>query len=354
MNDTKYMIFNHAAAFGRCRLFGFEAEGGAAVLPETATSGVLFTPVMDCREQGNVWKRLFAEWQFPQGTAAVWRFYATDTEHEAQRFNGVLFGETNAPAVFERLRQFEVSQKNDANDFLLQGVKGRYCVAAVEVNKPANTPQAVIDSIQVYCAWESFTQYLPAIFRNDNDFLERFMRLFSAPYLDMEHKIDVLAEIFDPRTAPDAMLPGLAGMMGIPHIGLWQIQRLRRLLIEGLWREKGRISVLPDFIEIYCGFRPYIAENFRMTTGEPENDRHYTTTDLNIYLPPEAAAANLNISIFHTVLQGFLPCGVTYRLRILDAQTVLSDCAFLGINTRLGEYAPAKIGVNSRLNYVIL
>jgi phage tail-like protein len=344
VNETKYFIFNREEAFEQCKLHGFEIKGNAVVL-ETAAEGVLITPILDCLERGNVWQRLFIEINLPENAETKYRFYAANTEDEAKRLHKELTDEKTLTSAFI---------KNNSTDFLLQNVKGRYCILAMEITKPKNSPPAVLTSIQIYSAWESFLQYLPEIYRTQNEFLDRFLKLFSAPYLELEQKIDCMAEIFDPRTAPTYMLKYLAEIMGIPHSGLWETENLRKLLITGLYRKKGRMYALADFVELFCGFRPYITENFRMLTGETENDRHYNNGEVNIYLPCGAMERDLNINALRIILQSFMPCGVTYNLRILNPKIVLSDGAYLGINTYLSEYDTASLGMNSRLNLTIL
>lgn len=354
MEQTRYFIFNHARAFWQCRLFGFTHRGDHVVL-EDETEGVLITPVMDCLEHGNTWRRVLAHMRLPEGTQATWRFYATDLEREQQELQTLLRGETaDAGVLFKHLGRFEVCQQDNAADFLLHGVCGRYVVASVEASRPKHAPSVVLHTLQIYASWESFLPYLPECFRDENSFFDRLLRLFSAPYLELEQRIDTFSGTLDPRVAAPDTLRWLAEVMDIPHIDLWDTDNLRKLLVSGTYRKKGRLSALPELVMHYTGYRPFVVENFRALTGEWENDRLYEDVDINMYLPPEASGADLYLDALYLILDSFLPCGVTYRLLILDMYPMIPDRAYLGVNTRLGRYPDAELGVNSRLNYVIL
>lgn len=353
MPETRYLIFNHEAAFSKFVLDGFVPRGDSLVLE--SGSGVFITPVLDSKEQGCLWKRLLAEIELPADSYIKWRFYRVDKAYESQSLREIL--QSNAHTMKEKLdllRRFEVFSAENTSDFLLTEVKGRYVVAAAGVLKHEGSPPAVIRSVQIFSAWESFLPCLPEIFRDEGGFLDRFLRLLSVSYLDMEKSIDSLPESFDPRVASPDMLRRLAGIMGIPHIGLWGTENLRGLLTAGTYRRKGRMSALPEFIEHFTGFRAYVTENFRMMTGHHENDRLYLGSELDLFLPSEALQADLNMDALHLIVQSFLPCGVTYRIQALDTCPVISGHTYLGVNTRLGTYSESVLGVTCRLNFATL
>ncbi|MDR1668764.1 MAG: hypothetical protein LBR76_02255 [Oscillospiraceae bacterium] len=349
---TRYFIYNHQAAFQRCLLSGAESSGDRIVL-ENAGEGLLVTPVMDSQERGNLWQRVAVSAELPEGASVVWQVIATDSEHAAQGVRESWGGGSLSFAQITENRKERIeSRRFHGVDFLLTGVRGRYCVAAAALNRPEGAPPVVVTSVQVFSAWESFLPYLPEIYREEGSFLDRFLRLFSAPYLELEQAIERLS--LDPRAASPEMLRWLAGTMGIPHIGLWRAENLRALLISGLYRKKGRFSALADFTEVYTGFRPYVCENFRMINGDAEHDRHFRYGDISLFLPPEASETEWGAPGLRAVLGSFLPAGVSCSARILDKVPALGGESFLGMNTRLGEAAPAELGVNSRLNFAKL
>lgn len=353
MPETRYFIFNHDAVFNKFLLDGFAIKNGRLVLE--SVNGVFVTPVLDCREHSNLWKRLSAEANLPAGTHIKWRFFATDKPYESLNLTEILESKSHPPVEkLQLMRRFEVFSTDNTLDFIPAGVKGRYAAVAAEVVRPQGSPPAIISSIQIFSAWESFLPYLPEIFRDEGGFLDCFLRLLSVPYLEMESTLDTLSETFDPHVAHADTLRWLAGIIGIPHVGLWGTENLRKLLTTGTYRRKGRMSALPDFIEYFTGFRPYVTENFRMMTGCDENDRLYYGSELDLLLPPEASKTDLNMDALHLIIQSFLPGGITYRIQTLDIYPVISGHTYLGINTRLGAYPESSLGVSSRLNFAIL
>jgi phage tail-like protein len=320
VSETRYFIFNHEAAFVDCRCDGAVWAGGAMRLAEGAVRGFVKTPMLDSGERGNAWQRVLAELSVPCGAGIVWRVYASDKEI------------TDAEPVFTA---------QNADDFLLIDVRGRYLTLTAELFGDAE-----IRSVQIYSAWESFLDYLPEIYRDYNGFTDRFLRLFAAQYLDLERQIDELSGTFDPIVAPEETLRWLAELVGVPHVGLWRTEGLRKLLSSGLYGRRGQFSALADYIEYFTGHRPYIAEHYRYMTGEDVNDRLYGDGDVTVFMPPEAAALALNIDAINLVIADFLPEDISCRVLLLDNYPVVSGYAYLGINTRVGAYEETVVGMN--------
>jgi len=303
MNQTRYFIFNNADE-----------------------SAFIETPVYDSGLRGNMWQRVLADAIIPNGGSIIWTLYASDDPNDLK----------------------EVFSINNLTDFIAQNVKGRYLRLRAQMSESVR-----LRLILIYCGWESFLDYLPEIYREYDGFLDRFLKLFSASYLDVEKQIEKLPETFDPRYATDFTLRKLAQIVGVSHVNLWCEDGLRKLLVSGIYSQRGRFSVFRDYIEFFTGFRPNIVENFRAITGNHMSDRLYEGFDITVFLPPEAAKAKLDINSINVVIADFLPSGMTFKVVILDVQPVVSDYAFIGINSRIGAYEQTTIG-SSRIGFSIV
>ena len=106
-----------------------------------------------------------------------------------------------------------------------------------------------------------YLDYLPAVMRTD-EFLGRFLMIFQEVLDGVE---DVLAQIhnyFDPRLAPERLLPFLAFWVDLKFAPGWPVEVRRRLVREALelYRWRGTKRGLAKHIELYTGVAPEIEE----------------------------------------------------------------------------------------------
>jgi phage tail-like protein len=106
---------------------------------------------------------------------------------------------------------------NDVEDFLLAGGKALYLFVGVRFSSDrTGTPQ--LAQMRVDFDTESFTRYLPAIYREPGgqaDFLKRFVSLFQGMFEDIEDEVGSLERYFDPFAAPAAALPWLTSWLAV-------------------------------------------------------------------------------------------------------------------------------------------
>jgi|DewCreStandDraft_2_1066082.scaffolds.fasta_scaffold00246_26 phage tail-like protein len=109
----------------------------------------------------------------------------------------------------------------------------------------------------------SLLAYLPQPYQDD-PFLERFLSIPESIFRQIEGILDALPYYFDPRTAPEAFLPWLAGWVGQELDENWPIAK-RRALVAGavsLYRRRGTRSSMREHLRLYTGRAPLIVENF--------------------------------------------------------------------------------------------
>jgi phage tail-like protein len=111
--------------------------------------------------------------------------------------------------------------------------------------------------------------YLPKVFRDStpqDDFLRRWLSLFEeAGWNGLASRMDRYAQIFDPRTAPEAMLPYLAGWLEIPLFPnlVADPVRLRRVLVHAndLALGRGTIDGLVLAADLYLDVTLQVVES---------------------------------------------------------------------------------------------
>lgn len=116
----------------------------------------------------------------------------------------------------------------------------------------------------------SISRFLPRFFRDstpEDDFLARWLALFETTGFDgVAARVRAYPELFDPRTAPPAMLPFLAEWLQLPAPPsiVADTPRLRRILARApdLARLRGTADGLIEIIWLYTDVRVQIRESF--------------------------------------------------------------------------------------------
>jgi phage tail-like protein len=128
-----------------------------------------------------------------------------------------------------------------------------------------------------------YARFLPDIYQ-ENDFLQRFLRIFEDIWEPLEQRQDHISLYFDPHTCPLSFLPWLASWLDIPFNPHWPEARQRRLLSQAmeLYSWRGTSYGLARLIEICTGLTPQITEkpnepfvfHIRISLSNASNDEH--------------------------------------------------------------------------------
>jgi phage tail-like protein len=186
----------------------------------------------------------------------------------------------------------------------------------------------------------SYLAYLPPPYEQD-PFIRGFLLIIESILGPIEGMIDNLANYFDPRLAPAALLPWLASWVDIELDENWPLDRRRQLVAWAarLHRWRGTRRGLREYLRLYTGRTPLIVENFdgmrldqdaqlgtttRIGRGTPR--AHWITVTV---LADDSAM--LNESILRRIIEAQKPAGVGYTLEVQrvdarEAETDLTTC----------------------------
>jgi phage tail-like protein len=146
-------------------------------------------------------------------------------------------------------------------------------------------------------------RYLPALYTEQDEFMGRFVMLFESFWNPIEDRINNIHYYLDPKLTPPDLLPWLATWVDLLLDEKWPEEKRRQLLsvMVPLYRQRGTRRGLAQYLEIYTGQPPHIAEhrahNFQLgkiTRLGPSaalgkrNISHTFSVTLN--LPPAASA----------------------------------------------------------------
>ncbi len=106
-----------------------------------------------------------------------------------------------------------------------------------------------------------YLKYLPALYEQD-ELMGRFLMLFESFWAPLQSQIENSDYYFNPKMAPDAMLPWLAKWLDLELDQTWPEERLRDLIrwAIALHRSRGTKWGLLKYLELYTGQQAEILE----------------------------------------------------------------------------------------------
>jgi len=208
--------------------------------------------------------------------------------------------------------------------------EGRFARFAVEILPEEEKADILFESYWLTFPKESFTRYLPAIYR-DNPELERFLAVHQSIYLEMEQKIDGIAGNLDYEYCGFEELVMLAMWMGwgeLAQLLEWRKaadrEILRKLLRTGtsLISRKGTCGYYREIVRILLDRRAVVIE-------EPDNRKAVVL----ILGKPEKGREKLLGWMERNV-----PIGMDVEFIVMQKTAVLDSQYFLDFTSYLSKY----------------
>ena len=144
---------------------------------------------------------------------------------------------------------------------------GRYLWVTLELRGNTRfTPR--VRSLRAEYPAHDYLRRIPKTFSRDEataSFLQRYLAMFEGTLGEFEARSDARRTLFEPRSAPDEILPWLAGFLGLVLDERWPAETRRTMLEEATWlfRFRGTVPGLTRMLEIYTGTKVIIIEKFR-------------------------------------------------------------------------------------------
>ncbi len=279
-------------------------------------------------------------------------------------------------------------------DLLFHNATGRYLCLKMELSTYNEEVCPKIYKMKMYYERISYLRYLPAIYQENEgskEFLERFLSLFESIFHDLENEIEQSFQYFDPCSVPKEALAWLASWLNLALEEGWPEEKKRILVREAftLYKKKGTPEGMRRFIEIVTGERPVIVEHARMGKPMVLGSKFNLGVDSMIFQSPvkglllggdsilrRVALRNvvqsledpflpvanrftiiINASVkdserykksLEHILHELKPAHTRYYLRFFE-ETRFGRGNYLGINARLGDILPIRLGDDMRL-----
>lgn len=153
-------------------------------------------------------------------------------------------------------------------DCLVQSPPGQFLRLAFTLQSTGtHTPR--IQGIEVYFPRQSYLQYLPSVFQDDDEsrlFLDRFLSIFQTTFDDIDHRLDNLWQVFDPLMTHASTFPWLAAWLALPVDPEMKLPQQRDLLKNAFstYLIRGTVQGLEQLIQAYTGVEKIrILEHFK-------------------------------------------------------------------------------------------
>ncbi|MGE4560565.1 MAG: phage tail protein, partial [Desulfobulbus sp.] len=145
---------------------------------------------------------------------------------------------------------------------------GRYLWVVLEFKGTTRlTPR--VRSLRVEYPAHDLLRRLPRIYSREEaaaDFLRRYLSITEGALREIDLRAVCRNVLLDPEATPREALPWLAGFIGLALDDRWPLAARRTLIRNGvrLFRFRGTVAGLKEFIEIYLGRSVVIIEHFKV------------------------------------------------------------------------------------------
>ena len=279
----KYRL--NGALLKRSLLEGFSLSEDGGVL-RTEGSGVhsLLLPGLDSAQPDCAWGRLSLRCKLGAESMLTVRAFASNQDsvirnNEVVRIDDFLLD----PAISrkEKERLFTLAdgmERSGVRDVLLTGQTGRWLWLWLEVS---GAEEGTLEDLRVYVPGDNFFRTFPQVYQTDNDFLQRYLSIFSTMYQEFQEEIDALPALLDVDTAPEALLPMFARWLGLEtDEALFSPEELRRLLKAApeLMARKGTKWAVEKVVKLFVEEPVYIVERNLIQSDKRHSEDLYGTT----------------------------------------------------------------------------
>ena len=272
------------ASLRRSLLEGFSLTENGSLRTEGSGVHSAFLPGLDSARPDCAWGRLSLRCQLGAESMLTIRAFASDQDsvirnNEVVRIDEFLLDPAASRTEKERLFTWaDGMERSGVRDVLLTGQTGRWLWLWLEVS---GAEEGILEDLRVYVPGDNFFRTFPQVYQTDNDFLQRYLSIFSTMYQEFQEEIDALPEMLDVDTAPEALLPMFARWLGLEtDEALFSSEELRRLLKAApeLMARKGTKWAVEKVVKLFVEEPVYIVERNLLLSDMRHSEDLYGTT----------------------------------------------------------------------------
>ncbi len=339
-----------ASLFKRALLDGFEIdENSLRTNLESKSVCNAFLSAIDSAEPDCMWGRLSISCTMAPESMLTVRVFASD-QNEIIRNDRVIrvddfLLDPEIPRE-EKEKLFTLAggiERSCVRDLLLDGQNGRWLWLWLEAS---GTEDISIGDMRIYVPGDNFFGTLPQVYRSENDFLRRYISVFSTIYQEFQEKIDALPEILDVDTAPLEMLPVLASWLGLEtDEAVMSEDDLRRILkiAPELMSHKGTKWAIERVVNLFVTEKVYVVESNLLNTQENSADNMYGKTPYDFTVMVGCGVDEKLRLKLKFLIDQFKPIRSRYKIVFLQEYNGMDSFTYLDVNSAMAQNTPGTL-----------
>ncbi len=327
--------------------------------------GFYIGAIIDTEEHEHMWSRIQIKRRHRVETKLI--FYTVAVEHlmiqdgrELLDLNEIIQGRLIQPSdLIEKLKILNPKRHENLNDILLNDHKGRYLIYWFELISEGESDY--IEGLEIYYAPYSWIHYLPQIYAENKDFLERYLAIFQTVFDDIEGIVDNMPEVYIPKKTKASFLEVLNKWLPIDSFQFFTEVQKRNLLINyhELNQRRGTKQGLVQLITLFTERKPFIVEfkDYKyLSTQKQIYERLYMNHPFGftLLIPSELITNKARFNALNQIIRNYIPAQVTYKIAPINDYMILDDYAYLGINSYIYQQSDIKLDDTAMLSMGII
>ncbi len=339
-----------ASVLRRSLLEGFEVRDNM-LCTVASEDGVFnaFLPGIDSAEVDCSWGRLSLSCSLAPESMLIIRAFASD-QNQIIRNNEFInvddfLLDPDVPRK-EKEKLFSLAdgvERSSVSDLLLEGQRGRWLWLWFEI---VGDGEDKLSDMRVYVPGDNFFHTMPQVYQENNDFLKRYLSVFSTIYNDFQERIDALPQLLDVDTAPVEMLPLFASWLGIEtDDALLTTDELRRLLKAApeLVERKGTKWSVEKVVGLFVSGEVYVIERNILLPDKEKIEEMYGKTPYDFTVMVGCKMDEKLRLKLKFLIDQFKPLRSRYHIVFLDERGGLDSFTYLDVNSAMEQNLPGVL-----------
>lgn len=341
-------------------------------------NGVYISRAFDSMQNDIIWHRLRLNIDYPTGSIFKLRLYASDTQEVTIAVPGIKgkssvnFNDYITDEKIDIARKIDTFEDigavvyENADDIILRNLKGRYLWICIEfVNYEQESMK--IQSMKIEFPQVSFVDYLPEIYRVDDDrnsFTERFVSIFQSMYVDLEDKIDYTPVMFDVNRTSKDFLNWVGDWLSVKNASVWEEKKLRNLIRQAvkIYKIKGTKRAVAKIVQEYTGTDPIIVEQFDVKHNMYYDKQKEVVENLfgdngyvfTVMVPESCVKDSENYIELLRVINSVKPVDSICNLVALSDRMYLDNHCYMGINSFINKNENLVLNKQREVNNLMI